>query len=112
MTLDFFKNLYKFDPDKSKLTTWASYVIMPLVMTPLKVMGDKFGRKHGLVNIDMKMGTNGATIATMLPDTSIDVEDDFESGSKNAKLMKAIKRLSKEEQEIILNLFGFVPPKK
>jgi DNA-directed RNA polymerase specialized sigma subunit len=60
----------------------------------------------------MKMGTNGATIATMLPDTSIDVEDDFESGSKNAKLMKAIKRLSKEEQEIILNLFGFVPPKK
>lgn len=112
MCMMFLKKLPEFNPHRSKLNTWATWQIMPLVKTPVKVMGDKFARTHKMVNIDKPLDVNGNSIATTLPDGSASVEDRFTTGSEKDRLTKAMKKLSKEDQEIILNFYGFVRPKK
>jgi DNA-directed RNA polymerase specialized sigma subunit len=112
MVLMFFKELPKFDPSKSKLNTWVTWVITPLVRTPVKVMGNKFASSQNVVNIDKKINPHGDTIADFISDDDVDLEDDYKKGNKKEDLMHSIKKLPKGEQEIILNLFGFVAPKK
>jgi RNA polymerase sigma factor (sigma-70 family) len=112
MVLAFFKGLKNFDPKKSRLSTWTTWEIMPIVKTPLKVMGNKFARKHKVVDIDTPINDQGDTIASLLPDTSVNLEKEYSSGSKKSKLMSAIKKLDKQSQEIILALFKFNKPEK
>ncbi len=112
MVLAFFKGLKNFDPKKSRLSTWTTWEIMPIVRTPLKVMGDKFARKHGTVNIDMPINDAGDTVATLLPDKTLDIEDSYETGKKKSKLMSAIRKLDKQSQEYIMALFKYTKPEK
>lgn len=112
MVLAFFKGLKNFDPKKSRLSTWTTWEIMPIVRTPLKVMGNKFARKHNVVNIDSPINDSGDTVASLLPDTSVDIEKDYSSGSKKSKLMSAIRKLDKQSQEYVMALFKYTKPKK
>jgi RNA polymerase sigma factor (sigma-70 family) len=114
MALMFLKGLSqnKFDPDKSKLDTWAYWAVMPLVRNPVRVMGSKFASSHTHVDINKPHGQDGGTIANVLPDTSVDLEKDYEAGEKHRELQKAISKLNRKDQEIIKSLFGFIPVKK
>jgi DNA-directed RNA polymerase specialized sigma subunit len=76
------------------------------------VMGNKFARKHGVVDIDMPINDAGDTIATLLPDTSVDIENDYSRGAKKSKLMSAIRKLDKQSQEYVLALFKYTKPQK
>lgn len=105
----------KYDVKKSKLNTWAQWAIMPLVITPVKVMGDKFisVNRGNITNIDAKFkGSEDGTLGDILPDDSVDVQKDYTTDLQNDKLDKAIKKLTKDQQQIILTLFGYIPIKK
>ena len=113
MVLQFFKYLHEFNPKKSKLNTWTEYTIMPVYRDPLRHMGDKFKAHHKVVDMDKPFAGSEETIANILPDGSIDIEAAWERGIKNRKLLNAIKKLSPQDRDIILNLMGYIdPPKK
>ena len=112
MALMFFKKLPEFDPTKSKLNTWTTWQILPMVLNPDKTMRNKFATHNKVTQLDNKMSDDGDSFATQLPDGTINVESDWETGQRNKKLANAIKKLNKEEQELISQMFGYEKPKK
>ena len=112
MVLRFYTKLPEFDPSQAKLNTWITWNIKPLVLNTVKTMRRKFDTKHRPKSLDEPVTKDGDSLGKFLPDGSIDVEDNYEKGSQKNKLERAIKKLKKEDQEIIMNLFGYVEPKK
>lgn len=114
MVYMFLKKLPEFDPNISKLNTWATWQITPLIKNPAGTMGSKFESNNKFSSIDKKYGSgddnSDMTLGDMLPDGSIDIESDYNKTKERQKILNALKKLKKDDREIIMALMGFSNP--
>lgn len=105
----FFTHLHKFDPDKSKLSTWTFHQMKPVILNPVRTFGNRFNYTHKPAAMDKQRGTGDGdlTLADKLGDGGDDAVADYFSSKEQTKIMKALKKLPKFKRELIMVLMGF-----
>lgn len=112
MVLSFLQGMPTYDPTKSSLTTRAMFTSMPITKNPYQVMGNRFAAAHRPANIDKPVGDTDMTIGGLIPDKGGSPQDNYYVRKNKGRIMRAIKKLDKQDQQIALSLYGFIPIKK
>lgn len=115
MTVAIFKFIDRYDPSKTKFNTWVQNALWPITKDPVKLMGNRFNNQYKgkMININKPVGSSesGATIADLIADGDADVQKQLEDQIQDNKLKDAISKLTKQQQQIVKTLFGFIDPK-